>query len=1096
MDSATVLIKYAPSSIDVSGSVIKRLDIWKRMRDGTGQFSIRLKNDNNEWVGQFSADDPVQIAINSVIFLKGYLDKGFPKSEAETEVLHQLYELTGRDYGQDLMNKQVNKGGDWMYKSQPADDIVDDMLTQAGSEITFTSPGSAPSISYTDIGDEQLLESFRKIAEEIDYALYVKSDKSLYFGTGETAGFSLTSQGLSSDNILELKKTEFDAYEIRNYLIIKGRDVEDSWTDPNDTDWVAGSGCSTLPEYTIVKKGVGSIKLSKGGDYENLNVDARIGSGSSWAPTGTTPYIDAKDYPTNYIATGSANDLSREFTFQNPTYEPISCVLKINVWQTIGETPKVGSVEVHDGVSWSSPYSLTFPYSDGDYAEYQSIDVSSFLNTQTKINNAKIRITSSGSFGIHTVDHAYLQMEYGVFEVNMSITFPKFNYDYLPFDKRGKGDLTIWANGHTGDDNVYPTIRINLQDDAGNRISYSYHAESNRKQDLWYQYTFPVGTDCEIMKYRSWKTRNQVWEYANSESTDFNWKVVKIEIYANSVCDYVYIDGISMPVQTLAIKQDAGSQSSYKVRRTTISGRHVRTQAELEEYGDSELEKLKGPYEGLKIIAKGSAGIVGGIDHWYPGGIVTVTSTPDGINASYIMKDIHLVLSETPLYQGHTFIAEVNLIPVTAKLSGRRGELVDSHETGMLRELHDRVRFMERVEESERDWMPVLPKPIVPWQVKVGDFATLAETLVPWQVKYEAESADTIPAQFGLIADATASDGEAVKCEQADASGSILFDTTNKCPTGDLYALFRMKVTSRTSGSDIVKIGVWKSGVGWRASELIKPNMFPTANSYHHFAVRVNMQENDDNLWTPVLEYYTGITDLTIDFCGFVPANLPLGYSDVTVLTEDPGSTGSLVDPGTTGENVDPGTTGDNVDPGTATSITDLDSEQILALGLGSEINLTAGPSWTTVRSGTCGSLGSGTADNIAIILVEAIQNQAGQSARIQWVITIGGVDYFTFFGRLSNQMGYLHKIITYSGNLEGVAVALKGRCEGGESIKVKGELHVNQRKQHSHPVTGDAHTTPISGDAHTTPITGDSHTTPITGDAHAHDTTPSGHEH
>lgn len=163
MTNVNIRIKYAPDTIDVSGRVMSRLDIWRKSVEGIGRFSFKLGNETGQWNGQFAADDPVEIKINNVVFMRGYLDVAKPVAKDELSIFQREMLLSGRDYGQDLQNLINEK----IYKYQPADDIIADMLSSAGSEITFTSPSTAPKIQFTEGVPHFLQEGIRRILEKL-----------------------------------------------------------------------------------------------------------------------------------------------------------------------------------------------------------------------------------------------------------------------------------------------------------------------------------------------------------------------------------------------------------------------------------------------------------------------------------------------------------------------------------------------------------------------------------------------------------------------------------------------------------------------------------------------------------------------------------------------------------------------------------------------------------------------------------------------------------------------------------------------------------------------------------------------------------------
>ena len=276
------LIKYSPDTIEVTAGLKDRIEIWRKATDGIGKFRAKLLAKTlGEWINKFDADDPIQIRFNDIIVFEGYIDRGLPL--AKGDVYNQFYELVGRDYGQDLFNKQVNKtahdnGTTWMYKKQYADLIIDDMLTRTNSEITFTPTedhkyGTAEpitEISYTDEGDEYLIEAFRKIFEQIDYDFYVDDQKVLHIfpiGSVDSGIYLKCVKDAVDNNILDLQKTEFDTYDLRNYVIAKVEKIDDGWTDGNAADFTCNSGNVVSNDFTIVSKGMGSIKCEQGTSY-------------------------------------------------------------------------------------------------------------------------------------------------------------------------------------------------------------------------------------------------------------------------------------------------------------------------------------------------------------------------------------------------------------------------------------------------------------------------------------------------------------------------------------------------------------------------------------------------------------------------------------------------------------------------------------------------------------------------------------------------------------------------------------------------------------------------------------------------------------
>ena len=950
MTNVKCYIKYSPDLIDVSASVMDRVDIWKKATDGVGRYGIKLKNDSGEWLGQFLADDPIQIKIEDAIFLEGYLDKGSPTAEAREDVYKQLYELVGRDYGQDLQNKIVNKTGDWMYKKQYADLILDDMLTNAGSEIQFTPSGDhkyagveIPQVQYTDRGDEYLQEAFRKIMEEINWDFYIDEDKNLKIfpiGAYDSGIILKNVAGASDNNILDLRKVEFDTFELRNYLIGKAGIVEDGYSDGNAADFTGATGNVVTDEFVNVIAGAGAIKCARG---------------------------------------------------------------------------------------------------SGD-------------------------------------------------ECKLGLEFPKYNYDYLPFDIfLGKKDIALLTYVHPVG-TLMPSVYVILEDDQGHRIKYFWiFGQSNKfPKDKYFQCVFPVGRECEMKKYGS-KFRTHHWICdTDFQPEDFTWKIKKVEVHAKMIAggdgqvDYIIIDDLRLPFPMVSYKQGGTSQELYKVRHLPVPAKDVRSQAELDEFTASELEKTKSPIKGLRIIAVGSAGIIGGVCKWIPGYCTKVNSPGDQINnAWYRIMEVHISVAEYPLFKGHDFIAEVTLIPYQTAVSGRRLSYVETPEIALIRALSDRVRFLEKKEEAKRDWFPAMPGPMGQ-KIMVGDFLALADTIIEW-TRYWEESDFTIGGSTVIVSDAECKNGKAAKIPSAGGDNTEPLDSPSFKGEigGDIYVLFRIKVASNASSSFLAMLRVVGSSVA-RGTYEIYPNNLPN-NKYHIIAVRARIDANDTNAYADVWNFKGGITDLYVDYIGILPANVPLGYSDVTVLETDPGSTGDLVDPGSVGDLVDPGTT---AQPSEGTQVT--------YPGINSTFLELRNLIWTSVLILEPDQDLETLLSYITLFTISNLgSSNEWEPVRIRIYDVNTGIYYPSvdgapvyFWGEHTNDPK--SGVILIPSNVNGHLLRLQAK-----SFYPTANWYVYWHRTGVIP-----HTHSIIGDSHTTPISGDSHTTPISNDAHTHSDEEGGHEH
>jgi len=243
---------------------VTRIERWRKIHN-LGRIKIWLNNEAAAYYSAFAGDAVISVSVDGVSFFKGYLDLAIPKIKAK---YIQSFEITGRCYGQDLANKFY----DQIYNDN-ADDIIDDILAQSGSEITFGSPTTAPEI-YFDCKAQYNIDSIREILELINYEGFVDLSKGFHmFPIGSLASgitMKMVKDDATNTIINVLEHTEKDCYEIRNYIIVKGDYVQDGYTEMNADGWLGlytGNTCSDYKSIVdpIPQKGVAAIKITNGG---------------------------------------------------------------------------------------------------------------------------------------------------------------------------------------------------------------------------------------------------------------------------------------------------------------------------------------------------------------------------------------------------------------------------------------------------------------------------------------------------------------------------------------------------------------------------------------------------------------------------------------------------------------------------------------------------------------------------------------------------------------------------------------------------------------------------------------------------------------
>jgi hypothetical protein len=245
---------------DTVSNDVKHVEMWQEDSAGVGRFFIDIDNVGGQYNAAFAVNDAVAITFDSAQLMAGNVDSVHPIIDDDPDVYTQLIRVTGRDKGRELVDLTVDK----YYVSQVGDDIIDDLLSTAGSNITYTSPSSATALSY-DSRDEYLLASLRKITERTGQSFYVDKDGALQlFATGGTASlFTITDDG-ANKNVLRFERDAAEGTDIKNYIIVRGTDVKDGWSEFNSSDWDVPTNGTVANETTTVTSGVGSIKFTKG----------------------------------------------------------------------------------------------------------------------------------------------------------------------------------------------------------------------------------------------------------------------------------------------------------------------------------------------------------------------------------------------------------------------------------------------------------------------------------------------------------------------------------------------------------------------------------------------------------------------------------------------------------------------------------------------------------------------------------------------------------------------------------------------------------------------------------------------------------------
>jgi hypothetical protein len=247
---------------------VTRIDIWRESLAGVGRCEINLDNKDKAYSGLFTPEDAIELKINDISMMKGYVDDVQTNVKDPAAVYRNLMRVMGRDYGQDLVNlfltKKYLEVGSGPSK---VDDIIADALSVSGAEITYTSPHTLPAKTY-EFKKTYLLHGLQDLVKLVDADFYVDDSKALQLFlllNAPSSGVTLKSvSGAADNNILSLEAIgERVGFDIRNYIHVEAGDVDDHWTEGNASDWVPGSGCTISDDTTTFLAGKASLRVTR-----------------------------------------------------------------------------------------------------------------------------------------------------------------------------------------------------------------------------------------------------------------------------------------------------------------------------------------------------------------------------------------------------------------------------------------------------------------------------------------------------------------------------------------------------------------------------------------------------------------------------------------------------------------------------------------------------------------------------------------------------------------------------------------------------------------------------------------------------------------
>jgi len=134
---------------------------------------------------------------------------------------------------------------------------------------------------------------------------------------------------------------------------------------------------------------------------------------------GSSPWLNREDWPSNYVYTSVSNDKIGNFTFDDVPSgiewtTPAGVYVRLRTWQSVAGNDTI-KIHLYNGTTWKELIPFAPPATGTPLARlYRDIDVSDFLNSVTKINNAQMRLEkitdSSGVADTIYVDYACIRI--------------------------------------------------------------------------------------------------------------------------------------------------------------------------------------------------------------------------------------------------------------------------------------------------------------------------------------------------------------------------------------------------------------------------------------------------------------------------------------------------------------------------------------------------------------------------------------------------------------------------------------------------------------------------------------------------------------
>jgi len=638
----------------------------RALSSGHTTFVMFVENTGGTYNGVFDADDDVTITVNGVNVLKGYLDApaqiysgrfGVPVGG---QVYPHILRLSGRDCSQDLSNLRLT----YSYPAATlSDDLLDDALSRAGAEITYTSGSAYDAVGGLEPRDEYLLTVFQEVLERADLDGYVDMSTPPALILFPIASAPSSGIVISDSHILkDVKLSEADGLDLRNTFTLYGAATVMRPTDEDYTETDTEDDANVYTEDALAYDTVWTFVANPAADeYANcwfINFDYDLAGtdiDSAWVKvtyevTGSAK-TDVPGSEVNYVVGSSAAILLWADVSADANWgEDVTVTIRIEGFIV----PGVGAM----GDEFMSVTNISLGYSYSEAGWTNENRGGGFVGDAEATLAVKSDVYIRGSYSMFSSVAAGQSITLADIQLGAPVDckYQEHNYRRLKFssyvdcDKDINCMAIILISEYTG---TVPT-------------GYFYKLLPMTNQS-WQQIDVPLGV-------------NQNW----SEQGSPDWtNIIGINIQglaysAIAVWSKGYIDWLHFAEKPEEYSTtDAGSIAAYKTRQY-VEYYPNSTLAEITAQALNLKAKLKDPLEVLDILVQGDVGFVGGVWKWLPANKFQIDSTPLSINSgasdNYRFTGLELICFPRTNVEGtgHDFVARIKAVPIATLLQAKR----------------------------------------------------------------------------------------------------------------------------------------------------------------------------------------------------------------------------------------------------------------------------------------------------------------------------------------------------------------------------------------------------------------------------------------